>query len=68
MVGFSRRLVIAGIFLALMDWLTPSGFSADPIWPSPVWTKADNPSAFGWSLEKLAKDEAYTQAYARARS
>jgi hypothetical protein len=68
MVGFSRQIVVAGIFLALMGWLTRPVFGADAIWPSPVWTTADDPAAFGWSLEKLAKDEAYTQAYARARS
>jgi CubicO group peptidase (beta-lactamase class C family) len=64
MVGFPRQLVIGGIFLALIGWATPSVFGADPIWPSPTWTRAENPAALGWSTEKLKKAEAYTQAYA----
>ena len=62
------RVIGAGIFFVLVGWLAPLPCGADQVWPSTHWAKADDPAAFGWSLEKLAKDEAYTQAYARARS
>ena len=64
MAGFSRQIVIAGILLVSSGWLAPSVCGADAKWPSPIWTKADDPAALGWSLEKLAKAKDYTQAYA----
>src|SRR5277367_5932562 len=59
-----RRLRVAGIFLVLTGWLIPPVLGADPVWPSPAWTKAEDPAAVGWSMDKLAKAEDYTRAYA----
>ena len=64
MGAFSRRLIVAGTFLVPTGWHAPTVFGADPVWPSPSWTKAEDPAALGWSMEKLAKAEDYTRAYA----
>jgi CubicO group peptidase (beta-lactamase class C family) len=64
MGAFSRRLLVAGIFLVLTGWLAAMAFGADRVWPSPTWTKAEDPAALGWSMEKLAKAEDYSRAYA----
>jgi hypothetical protein len=60
MSAFSRRLIVAGIFLVLTDWLMSSVLGAGPVWPSATWTKVEDPAALGWSVEKLAKAEDYT--------
>jgi CubicO group peptidase (beta-lactamase class C family) len=64
MNAFSRRLIVAGIFLGLTDWLMSSVLGAGPVWPSATWTKVEDPAALGWSVEQLAKAEDYTRAYA----
>jgi CubicO group peptidase (beta-lactamase class C family) len=64
MNAFSRRLIVAGIFLVLTDWLMSSVLGAGPVWPSATWTKVEDPAALGWSVEQLAKAEDYTRAYA----
>ena len=55
---------IGGILLVLAGWLMPPVLGADLLWPSPTWTRAEDPAALGWSMEKLAKAEDYTRAYA----
>jgi CubicO group peptidase (beta-lactamase class C family) len=55
---------IGGMFLVLTGWLMPPVLGAGFVWPSPTWTKAEDPAALGWSMEKLAKAEDYTRAYA----
>jgi CubicO group peptidase (beta-lactamase class C family) len=58
------RRAIGGILLVLAGWLMPPVLGADLLWPSPTWTRAEDPAALGWSMEKLAKAEDYTRAYA----
>jgi CubicO group peptidase (beta-lactamase class C family) len=64
MGAFFRPVIGTGIFLVLIGWLSPMARGADRVWPSPTWIKAEDPAALGWSMEKLAKAEAYSRAYA----
>jgi CubicO group peptidase (beta-lactamase class C family) len=61
---FSLAVICTAIFPVLVSWLAPTAFGADPAWPLPAWIKAEDPAALGWSIEKLAKAEEYTRAYA----
>jgi CubicO group peptidase (beta-lactamase class C family) len=64
MGAFSRPVIGTGIFLVLIGWLAPMTRGADRVWPSPTWTKAEDPAALGWSVGKLATAEDYSRAYA----
>ena len=64
MGAFFRPVIGAGTFLVLIGWLAPMTRGADRVWPSPTWTKAEDLAALGWSMEKLAKAEDYSRAYA----
>lgn len=64
MGAFFRTVIGTGIFLVLIGWLAPMTRGADRVWPSPTWTKAEDPAALGWSMEKLAKAEDFSRAYA----
>jgi CubicO group peptidase (beta-lactamase class C family) len=57
-------VICAAIFLVLINWLAPPAFGADRVWPLPTWIKVEDPAALGWSMEKLAKADDYTRAYA----
>src|SRR3984893_11145961 len=63
MGAFFRPVIGAGIFLVLIGWLAPMARGAGRVWPSPTWTKAEDPAVLGWSMEKLAKAEDYSRAY-----
>jgi CubicO group peptidase (beta-lactamase class C family) len=56
-------VICTAVFLVLINWLAPTAFGADRVWPSSTWITAEDPAALGWSMEKLAKAEAYTRAH-----
>jgi hypothetical protein len=56
--------VSSAILLAPCAWLASPASGAEPEWPSTHWAESDDPTALGWSMEKLKGAEEYTQAYA----